>query len=231
MIIHPLKITSTLADETRYSIYEYILKVKKPVTVQHIADHFHIHPNVARLHLTKLTEIAVIKAEFEKTGKGGRPGRIYSALDNGVSLNFPRQDFQHLVTWLFALLKKLGPEAIEACKEIAYDNGKENMQKMLSLSTRATTFEQRVEILSDSASLIGYAVRVQETEEGRKLFFSYYNCPYSSVLKEEGTIICPLHEAYLQGQLEALFDVQEFAQVTSMHHNCENCLYEINIRN
>ncbi len=28
-MIHPLKITSTLADETRYSIYEYILKEKK----------------------------------------------------------------------------------------------------------------------------------------------------------------------------------------------------------
>lgn len=231
MIIHPLKITSTLADETRYSIYEYILKLKKPVTVQHIADNFHIHPNVARLHLTKLTEIAVIKAEFEKTGKGGRPGRIYSALDSGVSLSFPRQDFHHLVTWLFALLKKLGPEAIEACKEIAYDNGKENMEKMMALSTRATTFEQRVEILSDSASLIGYAVNIQDTEEGRKLFFSYYNCPYRSLLSEEGAIICTLHEAYLQGQLEALFDVAEFTQVSSMHKNCENCLYEINIRN
>ena len=28
-MIHPLKITSTLADETRYSIYEYILQEKK----------------------------------------------------------------------------------------------------------------------------------------------------------------------------------------------------------
>lgn len=230
MIIHPLKITSTLADETRYSIYEHILKVKKPVTVQYIAETFHIHPNVARLHLTKLTEIAVIKAEFEKTGKGGRPGRIYSAIETGVSLSFPRQDFQHLVTWLFALLKKLGPDAVEACKEIAYENGKESMEKMLSVSTRTMTFEQRVEILSDSASLIGYAVNIEETANGRKLFFSYYNCPFRSLLSEEGALICPLHEAYLQGQLEALFDVDEFTQVSSMHHNCENCLYEITIR-
>lgn len=229
MIIHPLKITSTLADETRYSIYEYILKVKKPVTVQHIAETFHIHPNVARLHLTKLTEIAVVKAEFEKTGKGGRPGRIYSAIDSGVSLSFPRQDFHHLVTWLFALLKKLGPTAVEACKEIAYANGKENIEKMLNLSLRITTFEQRVEILSDSASLIGYAVNIEETATGRKLYFSYYNCPYRSLLDEDGALVCTLHEAYLQGQLEALFDVTEFTQITSMNKNCDNCLYEINI--
>lgn len=230
MIIHPLKITSTLADETRYSIYEYILQNQKPVTVQHIADTFHIHPNVARLHLTKLTEIAVIKAEFEKTGKGGRPGRIYSASDTGVSLSFPRQDFHHLVTWLFALLKKLGPEAVEACKEIAYANGKENIEKMLSLSLRVTTFEQRVEILTDSASLIGYAVNIETTEQGRTLYFSYYNCPYRSMLAEEGPLICALHEAYLQGQLEALFDVSDFTQISSMQRNCENCLYAIKVR-
>ncbi|WP_155814948.1 helix-turn-helix domain-containing protein [Bacillus coahuilensis] len=48
---HTLKITNTLADPTRYGIYHHILKTKEDVTVQDIAEMFHIHPNVARLHL------------------------------------------------------------------------------------------------------------------------------------------------------------------------------------
>ncbi|TXK86230.1 helix-turn-helix transcriptional regulator, partial [Parageobacillus sp. SY1] len=49
-----LKITNVLADPTRYHIYEYITKKHKKVSVQEIAEAFNIHPNVARLHLTKL---------------------------------------------------------------------------------------------------------------------------------------------------------------------------------
>lgn len=63
-MLHPLKITSTLADETRFQIYEYMLQQKKAFTVQDIADKFNIHPNVARLHLTKLSEIHLITADF-----------------------------------------------------------------------------------------------------------------------------------------------------------------------
>lgn len=68
---------------------------KKTVTVQHIADQFGIHPNVARLHLTKLSEINIISADYVKTGKGGRPGRVYKASEKGVSLTF--QDAMKIV--------------------------------------------------------------------------------------------------------------------------------------
>ena len=52
-----LKITHTLADETRYSIYQYVLQEGKEVTVHEIATAFSIHPNVARMHLTKLADV------------------------------------------------------------------------------------------------------------------------------------------------------------------------------
>ena len=42
---------------------------RKTVTVQHIADKFGIHPNVARLHLTKLSEINIITADYVKQVK------------------------------------------------------------------------------------------------------------------------------------------------------------------
>ena len=90
--MHPLKITGTLADETRFRIYEFMLQNKRAFTVQEIADQFDIHPNVARLHLAKLSEINVLSSDFAKTGKGGRPGRVYRATKEGISLTFPRRE-------------------------------------------------------------------------------------------------------------------------------------------
>ncbi|MCI2254547.1 hypothetical protein L2D08_09225 [Domibacillus sp. PGB-M46] len=42
------------------------------MTVQDIAAQFGIHPNVARLHLTKLEGVNLIGSCLQKTGKGGR---------------------------------------------------------------------------------------------------------------------------------------------------------------
>ena len=130
-MLHPLKITSTLADETRFQIYNFMLQHKRMFTVQEVADKFRIHPNVARLHLTKLTEIKIITADFVKTGKGGRPGRVYQATEEGISLTFPKREDPILLTILLQLVSSLGNEAIEKGKEIAYNQGLSEMKQLI----------------------------------------------------------------------------------------------------
>ncbi len=231
-MIHPLKITSTLADETRYSIYEYILKEKKTVTVQNIADEFGIHPNVARLHLTKLSEINIITADFAKTGKGGRPGRVYKASDKGVSLSFPRRDEDRLLKWTIQLIQEFGPSALEKGKEISYQDGYQQMRNYVNaeLSLNNTlSFDQKLQLLTDNAALIGYIPQVTQTEQGKKVTFSIFNCPFQEQLTTHSEIVCSLHESYLKGQLDALFSNNEFIHIESMIHNCDLCKYEINV--
>ncbi|XKO53994.1 helix-turn-helix transcriptional regulator [Lysinibacillus fusiformis] len=231
-MIHPLKITSTLADETRYSIYEYILQEKKTVTVQHIADQFSIHPNVARLHLTKLSEINIISADYVKTGKGGRPGRVYKASEKGVSLSFPRRDEDRLLKWTIQLVEELGPSVLEKCQEISYQDGyqqmKQNMNAELTINY-SLSFDEKLQLLTDNAALIGYVPQIQQTEHGKKVIFSIFNCPFQEQLTTYSEIVCSLHESYLKGQLDALFSNNEFVQIESMIHNCDLCKYEINV--
>lgn len=64
-----LKITNVLSDPTRYYIYQYITKRHKDVTVQEIADNFSIHPNVARLHLSKLEDVNMLVSEQKNKAK------------------------------------------------------------------------------------------------------------------------------------------------------------------
>ena len=231
-MIHPLKITSTLADETRYSIYEYILKVKKTVTVQNIAEIFNIHPNVARLHLTKLSEINIISSDFVKTGKGGRPGRVYKATEKGVSLSFPRRDDAHLLKWTIQLIQELGPTAIVKCQGISYQDGYQQMKHYLlsDLKLGSTiSFDQKLQLLTENAALIGYFPQVQQTDQGKKMIFSIFNCPFHAQINTYSEIVCTLHESYLKGQLDALFSNNEFVQISSMVHDCDLCKYEINV--
>lgn len=231
-MLHPLKVTSTLADETRFSIYEHMLQQKKHFTVQGIADQFKIHPNVARLHLTKLSEIGVITADYLKTGKGGRPGRVYKTTDDGVTLSFPKRDEPLLLNWTLQLISQLGDVALEQGKHISYEDGFTTM-KTLSLSKmkgKPLSFDERVALLTESSTLIGYVPEVTEVEGIRKIHFSIYNCPFNNRLSEHAELACVLHEAYLKGQVTALFEDNDFVQIESKVRDCDFCKYEILVK-
>lgn len=229
-----LKITSTLADDTRFSIYQHMLQEKDYFTVQQIAEKFSIHPNVARLHLTKLSEINVISSEYEKTGKGGRPGRIYKALENGVTLSFPKRNYDELLTWTLAILDELGPDSISVGKNVCYKKGQEEIRQLLQnrhMDLYGLTFEEKVDIITDSSSMIGYIPIVNELENGHKsIQFAVYNCPYHNEIEAYSSIVCNLHESFLKGQFDLLFEVDEFVQIESMVDGCKYCSYKIDAK-
>ncbi|WP_146551334.1 metalloregulator ArsR/SmtB family transcription factor [Rummeliibacillus sp. SL167] len=231
-MLNPLKVTSTLSDETRFSIYQFILQEKKSFSVQEIAEKFQIHPNVARLHLTKLTEIEVVNSEYEKTGKGGRPGRRYKANENGITISFPKRNYEELLEWTLEIINEIGEPANQIGKKISYKKGIKDMDQLILSHGKdklQLTFEEKVEFMTEAASLIGYVPLIKNTPDGRTISFAVYNCPYHDKIGQHASIICDLHESYLKGQFDALFDVKDFVQIESMTNNCDYCTYRINI--
>ena len=229
-MLHPLKITSTLADETRFQIYDFMLQQKRVFTVQEIADQFQIHPNVARLHLTKLAEIKVITADFVKTGKGGRPGRVYQATEEGIALTFPKREEPILLSTLLQLVSSLGGDAIAKGKEISYNQGLLEMKKILTHKNATLTFDEKIALIEERAALIGYIPLIEEKNSNKIIQFKIYSCPFRNHLPEYPEIVCSLHEAYLRGQINALFSHNEFIQTENMLHTCQHCKYEIQVK-
>ena len=221
-----LKLTNTLADETRYAIYQYILKEKKQVNVQEIAEHFGIHPNVARLHLTKLNESKLLSSELVKNGKGGRPARVYQLADEPIYLSFPKQETHLLLHWLLELVDTMGEEAISKAKEISYNSGKQSIQQY---TTSAQTFEKKMKILSDSANSIGYFPEITEEDGKKSILFTIYNCPHKDQMNKYPQIVCTLHESFLKGQFDTLFPNNEFVKLESMRNHCKNCVYKVEV--
>ncbi len=99
------------------------------VTVQEIADEFDIHPNVARLHLSKLEDVHMLKSETKKTGKGGRPSRLYVLSEDVIQLQFPFRDYQLLARIAFNSLLSLGAAGEKALYETGKQFGAELMQQ------------------------------------------------------------------------------------------------------
>jgi predicted ArsR family transcriptional regulator len=64
-----------LSLPTRAAILSYLL-TSGPKTVKQIADHFTIHPNVARAHLDLMVEAGFLASETRRRTKG-RPAKVY----------------------------------------------------------------------------------------------------------------------------------------------------------
>ncbi len=224
-----LKITNVLSDPTRYYIYQYITKRHQEVTVQEIADRFEIHPNVARLHLTKLEDVNMLISETKKTGKGGRPSRLYRLSDDIVQLHFPFRDYQLLSKVAIETMMSLGDIGKEALYQTGYRFGRELMNSQLPSNKpyiQELSFEEKLHLLNQAASLAGFYPEVSHNHEKNKVFFNVHNCPFKEIAKVHTESICDMHHSFIQGMFEVLFDQVELKMTENMLVSCDSCQYQ-----
>ncbi|MGM0900065.1 MAG: helix-turn-helix transcriptional regulator [Bacillota bacterium] len=224
-----LKITSVLSDPTRYYIYQYITKRHKDVTVQEIADNFEIHPNVARLHLSKLEDVNMLVSETKKTGKGGRPSRLYRLSEDVIQLNFPYRDYQLLSKIAMITMMSLGEEG----KKALYLTGKRLGTELIDQEMAGhhqhvedLTFEQKLNIVKGAATIAGFYPEFESNEEQTKIFFQIFNCPFKEVAMEHPETVCNMHVEFLRGMFESLFGDIELIEKENLIAGCESCTYQ-----
>ncbi|MGM9927332.1 MAG: helix-turn-helix transcriptional regulator [Bacillus sp. (in: firmicutes)] len=229
-----LKITNVLSDPTRYYIYQHITKQHHEVTVQEIADTFNIHPNVARLHLSKLEDINLLSSETKKTGKGGRPSRLYRLSDDVIQLHFPYRDYQLLANIAIETMMKLG----EVGKEALHKTGKafgqslvESQLKDIQRSNTELTFEEKVLILKNAATLAGFYPEFHIGDDQKTICFQIHNCPFKEIAKVQKDSICDMHSSFLKGMFHALFTNVELIENENMMDGCSSCSYKTFVTN
>ncbi len=223
-----LKITNVLSDPTRFYIYQYITKLHKEVTVQEIAENFEIHPNVARLHLSKLEDVNMLVSDTQKTGKGGRPSRLYRLSDDVIQLNFPFRDYQLLSKIAIETMITLG----DVGKKAMYDTGKKFGQELIVqeknnafLNGIELSFEQKLNILKNASTMAGFYPEFEINDDQTKIFFQIFNCPFKEVAMEHTESVCNMHFEFLKGMFESLFESIELVEKQNMISGCESCTY------
>jgi predicted ArsR family transcriptional regulator len=224
-----LKITNVLSDPTRYYIYQYITKRHQEVTVQEIADGFNIHPNVARLHLSKLEDVNMLISETKKTGKGGRPSRLYRLSDDVIQLNFPFRDYQLLSKIAMQTMMSLGEEGKKALYLTGKRFGTELIEQEMATHHQVSselTFDQKINIIKSAATLAGFYPDFEVNEDQTKIFFEIYNCPFKEIAMDHTETVCNMHFQFLRGMFESLFDSVELVEKQNMITGCNSCVYQ-----
>lgn len=224
-----LKITNVLSDPTRYYIYQYITKRHQEVTVQEIADGFNIHPNVARLHLSKLEDVNMLISETKKTGKGGRPSRLYRLSDDVIQLHFPFRDYQLLSKIAMQTMMSLGEEGKKALFQTGKRFGTELIEQEMATNHQVTeelSFDQRLNIIKSAATLAGFYPDFEVNEDESKIFFEIYNCPFKEVAVDHAETVCNMHIEFLKGMFESLFSNVELIEKENIISGCKSCSYQ-----
>ncbi|MBY7143378.1 helix-turn-helix domain-containing protein [Virgibacillus sp. NKC19-3] len=221
-----LKVTNVLSDPTRYNIYQYIIKYHKEVSVVEIAEEFDIHPNVARLHLSKLEDVNMIVSYAQKTGKGGRPSRLYRLSDEVVELNFPHRDYKLLSTIALESFAELGDPGKQALYTTGEKYGNQIMEQYnTSGASQELNTEQKVKILQDAGTMLGMYPSFVHHADSNRISFQISNCPFKEIASTNHTMVCKMHHAFLKGMFEALFTEVDLIEEDNIFQGCENCTY------
>jgi predicted ArsR family transcriptional regulator len=223
------KLTSALADPTRFSIYQYVSHSKEPVTVQEIAEHFCIHPNVARLHLSKLEDVNLLKSISDKSGKGGRPSRLYLLSDQVVNLQFPPRDYQLLADIAIESLLSLGEAGELALVKMGRRMGVEMAKRAMAeypFHSDKASFEEKLAHINRLVVAQGLKPDIEPVSEDC-LRFRVFNCTFSETAKRFPSAVCKMHNALLTGIFEAYFGNIELREEESMLQGCKSCNYTV----
>lgn len=219
-----LKVTNVLSDPTRFNIYQHMIEEREQVTVLKIAEEFSIHPNVARLHLSKLEDIKVIQSTFQKTGKGGRPSRLYELSDEVIELNFPHRDYKMLSSIALESFVELGEQGREALYKTGRKYGIKVIEKYHDTKDNLT-MEQKIEVLEDAGRMLGMYPKYEFDEKTNSIAFKITNCPFKEVVADNKSMVCSMHNSFLKGMFETLFDEIELIENENMFEGCINCTY------
>lgn len=221
-----LKVTGVMSDPTRFNIYQYLVKNHNDVSVTDIASVFDIHPNVARLHLSKLEEINLVTSYLEKTGKGGRPARRYSLSNEVLELNFPARDYKILSSITLEALMGLGEPGKTALYETGKKYGKEVMKIYSTPLDEEASIEEKISMLEAAGRMLGMYPSFEFNKDSNSIAFSINNCPFKELANEDHATICEMHRTFIKGMFEALFTSIELVEQKNMFaDNCNNCAY------
>jgi|SRR5690625_265575 len=220
-----LKVTNVLSDPTRFNIYQHIIQNHKTVSVLDIAEKFSIHPNVARLHLSKLEEINLIDSHFEKTGRGGRPSRLYQLSDHVVELNFPHRDYKLLSSIAIESFIDLGEPGRQALYHTGRKYGLEMIKQHSAADLAELSVEEKIYILEDAGTMLGMYPKFEYHPDSNNITFKVNNCPFKEVVEQNKTMVCNMHHAFLEGMFTALFTDIELIATNNMLDGCINCQY------
>jgi predicted ArsR family transcriptional regulator len=224
-------ITSAFGDPTRRAIYLYIHENAGGVTASAVAEHFDLHPNVARHHLDKLVagshiEVAVARPEG-RTG-AGRPSKVYKGVTPEIALDLPLRHDDVLIALLGKALAELGPQrAEELAEEVGLTFGRTmaGATAGTGMESQHRSFQSALHTVADALTAHGFAAHAEDGDDELRIVAE--NCPFGGAAIEH-PVICAVDRGMVRGMLESLYGGELITETTlSLPTGGEHCVTSV----
>lgn len=199
-------VTSAFGDPTRRDIYLLIRDTPDGVTASEVAEHFDLHPNVARHHLEKLTAggyLVVAVGRIDGARAAGRPSKRYRVSDLDHSLNFPPRRDDLLGTLLARALQLLPPDQAEAlAEEVGFDYGR-NLASRMAPADSQRSVKAALATVADALTAHGFAAHAES--RGKVLTIVNDHCPFGDAAKQFPHVVCAVDRGMIRGLMAGLY--------------------------
>lgn len=201
-------LTAALGDPTRREIY-FFTRGHPGTTAGEVAEHYRLHPNVARHHLEKLTASGYLEvhlgAEGPREGVGrpgaGRPAKHYQASpDAGLLPNSPHRD-ELLGALLSRALSLLDPCIAEEMAAAVGEEYGRSLAARIAPGGSARSITSALETVVRALTAQGFAAHARTETDGLAVVRDH--CPFGA-LALENPVICAVDRGMVQGLMGAL---------------------------
>ncbi|MGH8983379.1 MAG: helix-turn-helix transcriptional regulator [Acidimicrobiia bacterium] len=203
-------VTSAFGDPTRRDIYLFVRSSDPGVTASAVAEHFDLHPNVARHHLEKLAGGGYVTVELARHESAGRPSKRYRAAAVDTTLSFPPRRDELLATLLARALELLDPGQAEAmADEVGFEYGRAFAARMAPVGagdpalTAHKSVRAALSVVADALTAHGFAAHTER--RGRLSVIVAEQCPFGDAAQRYPHVVCAVDRGMIRGMLAGLY--------------------------
>jgi predicted ArsR family transcriptional regulator len=212
-------LTHSFGDNTRRKIYLY-LRENPGATATELSRHCHVHANVVRHHLERLSESGYVTFDNVHKTTVGRPAKGYRVVDANLVMDGSMRRDALLVALLEMALERLGPEASEA---MAHDVGIEygrTLAGTVGTNEPNPTLKAAMESIAGILTAHGFAARAEEHDLEQSVVSD--NCPFGTAAQHH-PVLCAVDRGLISGMLDGLGAATTKVTLTSRARGDDAC--------
>lgn len=187
-----LRVCRLLGDSTRLRIYDIVKSRPVGTTVKEVAGEVGLHPNVARLHLSKLEKEALVTSRSLPSRSKGRPQRLYLPGSAIVEISIPQRNYALLSKLLLGLV-----DSDDALEEKARGAGVEFGKRSTTLQSTGS-IDDVCRGLARTLADLGFEPLIIGKKEDQ-IEIQTQNCIFKELVPENPALVCRLHHAITEG--------------------------------
>jgi predicted ArsR family transcriptional regulator len=197
-------VTSAFGDPTRRQVYLYARDSLSGVTASQVAQHFSLHPNVARHHLDKLAAGGYLEfySSRAQVSGAGRPSKCYRASGPAPALGTSSPGVELLLALLGGALAMLPQqEAEEMAEQVGCAYGAK-LAASMAVGEGQRSFRSALRAVADALTAQGFAAHAEA--RGQSLALVKEACPFFDAAVQH-PVICAVDRGMVRGMLNALY--------------------------